>query len=218
MAQLQKPSVSDVRGQQKEKVSAVKATATEARDAAAATYGETVTQLTTKKTGMLAEVAAATDVAIQASAETVTARQDAVKAAQAALTAAQQDLAAAQKDHKTNKNNLLGAFNQAASDIRTAIDLEAAEAKKARDAVHAEHKANVAKAKKEGRSETWAEAKATLAYDVYVVKDTVVRVVHGVVAVGQALGQAFKTGFEADTNVKVPESVAKRQPPAGPSA
>ncbi|MGZ9108263.1 MAG: hypothetical protein ACXW4B_05525 [Micavibrio sp.] len=149
--------------------------------------------------------------AVESAKAPVVAQAQTVKELEAALVAARTELKTKTVESKQQIRTLKQTFNAAAQDVSQYVSNETKAAAEARAAALATARDNVAAAKAAGASEVKAERKALLDYRVFVVKDTTARVYNGTTAVAKILGTAFAAGYQQDTGVALPESVAKRQ-------
>jgi len=164
-----------------------------------------------EKETAITEVYKAANDEINASQQVVNEKEDAVKAALEVLRKAESELENADKAHVNKMLSVKSSFNKASKDLRKAFAAEKEAANKARQEAIATQKKQVADAKKAGRSAVWAEAKALVDYEIFLVKDRTVRITHGVVAVGKALKTAFNTGYNSESGVALPKSLTERQ-------
>lgn len=211
---FQKPSLAAVRALTAAQIAEVQKSVTDSIQTIVVSNDNALNALETAKMAQLAAAAASTTEAITISQQTVDGLKAAEEAAMQAAKAASDARKAAEDAHNQKAKTLKQSFNQAAKDIKAQAKAEAKAAKAARNAALAAEQAKVSAAKAAGRSAQWAEAKATVAYDIFVVKDTTVRVGHGVSAVAGALTTAFKTGYNSESGVSPPAILVKQETPA----
>jgi Rad3-related DNA helicase len=174
-------------------------------------YTTKVKTLDSVQIAKLAEVSKTVDNEITASQQAVSEKENAVEAALKALHQAEDALYSAMEYHEQKKSSLKEKFNKAAKDLKKSFATEKEAANKARQEALSAEKKKVADAKKAGRSAVWAETKALVDYEIFTIKDTSARILHGVQAIGKSLKTAFKAGYNAPTCIVVPKSLAERQ-------
>lgn len=218
MTTVSKPSPKQVLTENKDNLAAAKAAAASSVQTATTTHAQTIAQLVADQATKLAQAETAKNAAEAASAQAVIDKEKEMNAALAAYLEKQAEFKKTQGEHQQNAKSLRESFNHAAKDIRTAIAAEKEAAAKAAKAAKAAAKKQVADARAAGRQKLWAETVALIQYDIFVTKDTAVRLVNGTVAVGKALSTAFKAGYSADTGVAPPAYVLQRQAQAAAAA
>ena len=211
MSTLKKPSPAQVQTKYNEQTKQVELAVNQSIVTIVADYTNKLTALNNEKLGKITEASKQTAEAISASEKTVDEKTQAYDAALKAVYQAGNELDAAEKAHKKTTSSLKQSFNKAAKDLKKSFAADREAANKARQAALAAEKQKVADAKAAGRSATWAETKALVDYEIFVIKDTTVRFGNGMKAVGKALTTAFNTGYNGESGVALPKSLLERQ-------
>jgi valyl-tRNA synthetase len=99
----------------------------------------------------------------------------------------------------------------AVKDIRKSFASVNGNTNKTLKAALSAEKKKLAEAKKAGRAAVWSETKALAEYEIFMVKDTAARVLHGVQAVVRSLKSTFNTGYNGPTCIVPPKSTVKLQ-------
>lgn len=213
---LKKPDPSAVRASVKESLNKAQADAVTVVEIANSDFQTAQTAIAEAGATRFKAAEADFAAAVESAKAPVAAQAQTVQELEAALQAAKTELKTKTVESKQQIRSLKQSFNAAAADVSQYVSAETRAAAEARAAALAAARNNVAAAKAAGASELRAERKALLDYRVFVVKDTTARVYNGTTAVAKILGTAFAAGYQQDTGVALPESVAKRQPAEKP--